>query len=226
MGDLWVAQEYECSFVSREGLVYPSFGECLVEMDTLPIGRRLGGIDFGWRNPFAAIWGMVDEDDVLWILGEHYASETPIHEHALILQQQPGVLWLADPAGRSEIESLRAAGLKVRSADNNIRHGIAAVNARIRTGRLKVWQSRCPELIRESRLYHYPRVEEVDARTREIPIDSDNHALAALRYLISKLDAGFLARLRQREHSPNRQDKAKRLAGPEYRDEQLWTTLF
>jgi hypothetical protein len=31
----------------------------------------------------------------------------------------------------------------------------------------------------------------------EIPIDQHNHALAALRYLVSRLDAGFMARFRR-----------------------------
>ena len=41
-----------------------------------PAGSKVGGIDFGWRNPFAAIWGMLDHDDVLWILHERYLRET------------------------------------------------------------------------------------------------------------------------------------------------------
>ena len=35
------------------------------------------------------------------------------------------VMWYADPAGRTEIEELRRAGLKVRHGDNTIRRGIA-----------------------------------------------------------------------------------------------------
>ena len=34
-------------------------------------GKLVGGIDFGFRNPFAALWGRV-MDDVLWITGERY----------------------------------------------------------------------------------------------------------------------------------------------------------
>ena len=33
-------------------------------------------------------------------------------------------------------------------------------------------------------------------RNAEVPVDEHNHALAALRYLVSRLDAGVLARLR------------------------------
>jgi hypothetical protein len=57
MGRSWVAQEYECSFEAMEGLVYPDFGQCIVDMCP-PLGKPVGGIDWGWRNPFAAEWGV------------------------------------------------------------------------------------------------------------------------------------------------------------------------
>jgi hypothetical protein len=31
-----------------------------------PLGKPVGGIDWGWRNPFAAEWGVLDEGDVLY----------------------------------------------------------------------------------------------------------------------------------------------------------------
>jgi hypothetical protein len=155
-------------------------------------GRKVGGIDFGWRNPFAAIWGVLDRDDVLWIEGERYLSRTPLHEHAAALRALSGVIWFADPAGRTEIEELRAAGLTVRAGDNAIVAGIAAVTARLRTGRLKVVGPACPQLVNEARLYRYPA--DGDGET---PLDAANHALAALRYLVSRLDVRHVARLRR-----------------------------
>jgi Terminase RNaseH-like domain len=106
------------------------------------------------------------------------------------------VQWYADPAGRTETEELRAAGLTVRRGDNDIRLGIAAVTARIRTGRLKVSRSGCPQLLTEAKLYRYPTPAE-RKHHGEDPIDAHNHALAALRYLIAKLDSRFIARLRK-----------------------------
>ncbi len=72
MGESWVRQEYECSFEALEGLVYPDF-EAQCAVDSLPFslspclpvstldqetrrsgdketpGRKVGGIDFGFR---------------------------------------------------------------------------------------------------------------------------------------------------------------------------------
>src|SRR5262249_6283072 len=145
---------------------------------------RVGGIDFGWRNPFAAVWGVLDHDDVLWITHERYARETPLSDHAAALPKD--VVWHADPAGRTEIEELHRAGFTVKRGDNSIRRGIALVTARIRTGRLRV-SPNCVNLIAEARLYRYPTALE-RATLGENPIDADNHALAALRYLASRFD--------------------------------------
>jgi hypothetical protein len=126
---------------------------------------------------------VLDHDDVLWILHERYLRETPLSDHAAVLPKN--VMWYADPAGRTEIEELRRAGLSLRKGDNNIRRGIALVTARIRTGRLKV-SPRCVNLITESRLYRYPTPLERE-HLGENPIDAHNHALAALRYLVSRI---------------------------------------
>ncbi|HEV2946493.1 MAG TPA: terminase large subunit, partial [Gemmataceae bacterium] len=55
MGLSYYRQEYCCSFESVEGLIYPDFGRCVVQGLEAPAGKRVGGIDFGFRNPFAAV---------------------------------------------------------------------------------------------------------------------------------------------------------------------------
>jgi hypothetical protein len=211
LGDSWVRQEYECSFEAMEGLVYPDFAEKTEwTIGLIPNGKPVGGIDFGWRNPFAAVWGVLDKDDVLWIHGERYLRECPLHEHTKALRHVSPRMWYADPAGRTETEEMRAAGLTVRKGHNDIRLGIAAVNARIRTGRLKVHFPSCLNMIEEAKAYRYPREDE-RAKIGENPIDADNHALAALRYLISRVDQRFIAKLR----------KSSTVEGPEEIDTQL-----
>ena len=187
LGQGWVDQEYNGLFTALEGLVYPEFDLAIKPQDersdSWGSAQKVGGIDFGWRNPFAAIWGVLDHDDVLWITGERYLRETPVSDHAAALAQD--VMWYADPAGPTEIEELRRAGLSVRRGDNNIRRGIALVTGRIRTGRLKV-SAACVNLIAEARLYRYPTPAERE-QLGENPIDAHNHALAALRYLVTRL---------------------------------------
>jgi hypothetical protein len=227
LGDAWVSQEYECLFTAMEGLVYPDFESAYTaDWQEAERGRAVGGIDWGWRNPFAAVWGVRDKDDVLWIQEERYLRETPLHEHARALPKK--VMWYADPAGRTELEEFRAAGHTVRQGRNDIRAGIAAVAARLRTGRLRINNQRCPNLVAEAKLYRYPSPAE-RALAGENPIDEHNHALGALRYLISRLDSRFLGRLRGKGTTNNAMDGESR---PRTRhalqgtgDEELWTQL-
>jgi hypothetical protein len=210
LGESYFRQEYCCSFEALEGLVYPDLAHCVTPApatldfgpwtldssgqtkNPIPGSRLFGGIDFGFRNPFAAVWAVLDRDDLLWLFGEHYAREKPLSYHVRFLPKN--VRWYADPAGASEIAELRHASFKISAGDNTIRAGIAAISARIESGTLKVIQGRCPNLLAEAQLYRYS--DDPTDRRSETPLDQHNHALAALRYLISKLDARRMARLR------------------------------
>lgn len=185
MGSAWVDQEYNGCFTTLEGRVYPEFESALVEETPAPGPKawHVGGIDFGWRNPFAAVWGFV-EAGVLWITGEHSLSRGTLAEHAEVLPKK--VEWFADPAAPGDIGQLRRWGFAVRSGKNEIRGGIARVTARLRTGRLKI-ANRCEHLRNEARLYRYPSERERRI-AGENPVDADNHSLAALRYLVSRLE--------------------------------------
>jgi hypothetical protein len=229
LGEAWVNQEYECLFTALEGLVYPDFENAFTsEWRAADGGKAVGGIDWGWRNPFAAVWGVLDRDDVLWIQEERYARETPLHEHARALPKK--VMWYADPAGRTELEGFRAAGHTVRRGTNDIRLGIAAVTARLRTGRLRVNKEKCPNLAAEAKLYRYPSPAE-RAVAGENPVDAHNHALGALRYLVSRLDSRFLGKLRRKAgddaHSDKRdavrEDQDSKMRPPSIRDERWWS---
>jgi hypothetical protein len=200
LGESYYRQEYECSFESVEGLVYPDFSRAVVA--ALPAhvqagpgkrGSRKGGIDFGFRNPFAALWGTVDRDGILWLTGEWYVRQMPLSHHAQHLPRD--VMWYADPSGANEINELRLANFLISKGKNDLRLGIAAVSARLRAGTLRVLEGACPNLLAEAGLYRWGSG--ATARETEAPVDEDNHALAALRYLVLSMDAHHLARDRR-----------------------------
>jgi hypothetical protein len=214
------------SLEALEGLVYPDFARCVVPSLPSPLvgegsgergGRRVGGIDFGFRNPFAALWGTLDRDGVLWLTGEHYRRQQPLSYHARHLPRD--VIWYADPSGATERCELRCAGYVVHAGDNALRPGIAAVSARLENGTLRVQEGRCPNLLAEAALYRYS--DGAGDRHAEAPVDEHNHALAALRYLVSRLDARQMARNGHRpEGSPPPSRPWLRLD-----NEELWTPL-
>jgi hypothetical protein len=187
LGEAWFRQEYFCSFEATEGLVYPDFARAVVAGPAPAAGRRVGGIDFGYSNPFAAVWGVVDRDGVLWLTGEHYARQKSLAFHAAHLPRD--VSWYCDPAGAQERVELLSAGLKVQTGLNPIRPGVMAVSARVESGRLKVLAGACPKLLWEASLYRYP-----EGGGSEVPEDDHNHAIGALRYLVSRLDERRMAR--------------------------------
>src|SRR5262249_8202203 len=152
-------------------------------------GKRVGGLDFGFRNPFAAVWGHVDPGGVLWLTGEHYSRQKPLSYHAGHLPRD--VTWCADPSGANERAELRCAGFVVHEGDNAVRRGMGAVGARIEKGMLGVLADACPNLGAEAGLYRYAEGEA--GRGGEALLDEHNHALAALRYLVSRLDARHMA---------------------------------
>jgi hypothetical protein len=229
LGREWVDQEYRCQFTSVAGLVYPEFGGSLIDDWPRPEGRAVGGIDWGFRNPFAAVWGILDREDVLWIGWERYGRNQTLEEHLQAIHEtmtgnpscprREQTIWYADPSGPEWIERCLRLGWKVTKGDNDIHLGIAAVTERLRTGRLKVMRARCPNLVAESRLYRYPTPAE-RAVAGENPIDANNHALGALRYLVSQIDSLYLAR--RRFGSPGPGDSRKPPDDP-MRNEPLWT---
>ena len=179
----------------------------------------MGGIDFGFRNPFAALWGVVDRDDVLWLTGEHYERSRPLSHHATKLPR--GVRCYADPSGAGEISELKRAGFSISAGPNALRQGIAAVTARLHSGRLKVLPGACPNLLAEAELYRYG--DDATDRRAETPVDDHNHALAALRYLVMKLDAGRNVRTAPVE-TP--EDVARQRAERERQREREWLSVW
>ena len=203
--------------VRQEGLVYaeafdPSLGVIVDDFGSRgeqPANE--GGIDFGFSNPFCALSGYIDYDDVLWVTGERYARKITISEHSKKLIKDVG--WWCDPAGADERQQLRDGGHNVRayahlstkgSAGEKKypkRSGIDMVADRMRTHRLKIVRQRCPNLVRELGLY----IRDPENPDSEEPLDQDNHAPDALRYWVSGRDRGRYVTDAERETESERE---------------------
>ncbi len=205
------AMRYDGQFVKAAGLVYPDLDSCVVDLSpeeeiALPPGRPVGGIDFGWNNPFAAVQAslvIADEasasrlrckpgDDVLYVWYERYMRTTPMTSHASALPK-PGQWW-ADPSRPDSIDELRRSGHSVRAGNNDILLGIDAVSARIYSRRLRI-HSRCKALLAEAEQYQYP--EKDDQVIGDKPLKDFDHAMDALRYMVVGVDRRRIARQRE-----------------------------
>ena len=188
------AERYDGMYMSLEGLVYPEFNRCKITMtkgrlaDLLSSnGKFVGGIDFGWNDPFCSLGGFLTPDDILYIWFERYKSQTTLEEHAEALPKfaNTDIIWYADHQPEA-IRKLRRGGHVVRKATKDILGGVYAVNHRIYTGKLKVIENKCPAVCGEAEMYAYPEKDEEIIGDK--PVDKDNHAMDTLRYMVMGLD--------------------------------------
>lgn len=142
--------------------------------------RRGYGFDPGW-NRTAAVWGAHDPDnDILYLIGEHYRGQAEPSVHADAIKArgawQPG---FADYAGRSiegerVIERYQRLGLKLVNADKSVEAGILEVYQRLSSGRMKVF-STLTNWFDEYRIYHR------DEKGKIVKLN--DHLMDASRYL-------------------------------------------
>lgn len=192
---------YEGKFTGRPGQVYPEFNQCIVnDEDFNPhgIAGYCAGLDFGGNDPNCFLVGLLDLKDVLWVFHEHYKPNEDVLSLFDVLNTFNKNLknsttynlnFIACDHRPELISGLRRIGLparRVKKGINSIATGINLVNARIRSGRLKILR-RCENLIKEGGKYVYPMANGVAIGEKPLQTCSD-HALDAARYLISHID--------------------------------------
>lgn len=157
------------------------------------------GMDFGYRSPTVIVWGALSPDGVLHIVRERVASRCLLGEHidAMLDSEHPKPAWIGiDPSGwqgnaqtgLSDAQQIQRAGLSVRARRTTIRAGLDLLRARLRpaTGEPTLYISReCPQLIESLERYHYDMQRPM---SEEPAKDGPDHAVDALRYLVTNLD--------------------------------------
>jgi hypothetical protein len=193
VGESWFQQEYGCAFGAMAGLIYPDFARQALRgrepewREVWARGTRVGGLDFG--DAFAAVWGVLDHDGVLWLTDEHYHTGQVLAVHARYLPRE--VMWYADPSGKVWIRELQHAQFKVRKGLAAVDVGINAVRTRLETGRLRIKPGTCRHLLAEAEVYRW------DPDKPGHPLKENDHALDALRYLVARTDQGKMAKWRR-----------------------------
>ncbi len=186
------AQEYQASFQKTSGLVYKEFSREKHLYEELPFSheikyQKLLGIDFGYRNP-AAVLDLRFDGEKIYIESEWYKRERTdiqIAEYAALCK--PKEVY-PDPENQGAIEELRRKNLNVKEVvkgKDSIKSGIQSVRELLIRGDLMV-NKRCVNTIAEFEMYSYE--DDIPERNeKENPIKANDHALDALRYVISSL---------------------------------------
>ena len=200
----WVKRYVYGSFDTFEGLVYKEFFDRephVVRPFVVPEHWfRFVGIDHGYRNPAAVLWGAVSPKGEVFIYDEFYASGKLVSEVAEIIKTKTGEqnvkLYLIDPStrnrngvsGRSVIDEFNECGVYVTPANNDVRAGINRVSEYLKISgkepRLKIFQN-CIYLRTELQTYRWKDLKPGAVHDApEKPRKKDDHLVDALRYMI------------------------------------------
>lgn len=184
------AQEYLADFRKTQGLVYKEFDrkrhlfsspEELKKANYTKVSTLIG-IDWGYTNPCAILKVYKDHDAHYWFVEEYYKTQKTDDEIKEYARSLGGNFYYPDPAEPDRLESLRRLGLNVRDVSNDIEAGINAVRALFKENRIHIHSS-LVNLISELETYSYPD-KKAEHNENELPIDENNHAVAAMRYIL------------------------------------------
>lgn len=187
------AQEYMADFRKVEGLVYKEFDIERHVVDVLPekekLAKRVGFIDFGFRNPAAIGTILKDRDDTYWVTNEYYETEKVQDELNQEMQSRQLEEWYPDPAEPDRIEMMRRAGLTVKEVSKDTKAGINTVQQLFRENRLKIDRN-CTNLIFELNGYRYRTQgnSSINLNEPEEPVKEHDHLLDGLRYALHMME--------------------------------------
>ena len=181
------AQEYLAEFRKSSGLVFKEFNRELHLYDGIINGftERLAGVDFGYTNP-TAIPTVLVKDGTYYVSQELYRTQMTDDEVADYVANQKYNKVYPDPESPSAIELLRRKGVNIRDVKkgkDSIQNGISQVRELFKQNRLFIHKS-CINLISELEMYSYLD-QRPEHNSNENPQDKYNHAIDALRYVVS-----------------------------------------
>jgi phage terminase large subunit-like protein len=161
-----------------------------------PHWPQIGGIDFGWDHPTAAVRLAYDADtDTIYVVQTHKAREKTPLEHSLILKAWGEALpwsWPHDGlqhdkgSGEQIAKQYRDHGLKMLperatfpDGTNGVEAGVSEMLERMQSGRWKVF-SHLADWLEEFRLYHRDNGRIV--KLRDDVISASRYAMMMLRH--------------------------------------------
>jgi phage terminase large subunit-like protein len=181
------------------GRIYPVDEDMLkcLPMELPRHWPRIGGMDFGWDHPFAAVELAHDRDsDIIYVTKAYRRKEAVVAIHAAALKPWGDWLPWAWPhdgsnktlagAGLPVAKQFQAHGIKTLperasfdDGSNSVEAGVLALLERMESGRLKVFAN-LTDWFDEFRLYH--RKEGVIVKEMDDLMDATRYAMMMLRF--------------------------------------------
>jgi len=197
-------QSFDSDYASRylngrwgsfEGLIYKDFNRESHVGDYLglPLKDHVAGYDDGYRNPCCLLIGGFDADNRLFVLHEFYEKNLTSDEISKTIKPIYNKFELrkmfCDPSGLNAIETFKRTGMRALDADNKkigVNSGISKLKSLFKQNMIHIDHS-CVNLIRQLQSYRYEKDKTTSNYTEE-PVKKDDHAVDALRYLVSEYE--------------------------------------
>ena len=182
------------TFAVLRGMVFKEFRKSIHVIEPFRIPhdwRKVRGIDFGFNNPFCALWIARDHDDRYYVYDEHYESQQLNAHHASAIYSREwndDLPWYGptytdhDAQERAELGNF---GIHCTPASKAINPGIEMLRSLLMIQgdgkpRMYIFDI-CKNLVRE--ILGYKWREGTGTRNAiDEPMDVNNHALDAWRY--------------------------------------------
>ena len=179
-------------FERPEGMIYGEqwTDDLIVDPFDIPESWWQGAaIDFGFNHPTAAIWCARSPEGVYYLTYEYKKGEALLKTHydAIKKLEKKGLaplVWYGDPAAKQERHEMRAFGLPIRPAKNEVIPGIDTVAQLMGSGRLKVF-STCIHWTDEVEGYVW---QEKDDQFLDKPVKLGDDLMDATRYLLHSME--------------------------------------
>jgi phage terminase large subunit len=196
----WVARYLDGEWSNIDEAVFSEFREAInvkepVGQDTIRLFKIRAGLDYGWVNPTAMVWGFVDYDGFVTIYDEWGATQQTPPEISIQAKRWGRIPIIADYSikakqsyGRSIWDDLSDAGLNLYESNKQELENITLANTLFKNKRLSITRN-CVNLISEMRNYKWKKLKLGENKNRpEEPVDKDNHYIDAMLYLIASIE--------------------------------------
>ena len=180
-------QEFECSFVALEGVIYNfDINKHVVDIDidTLDLQEKIAGIDIGFRNATAfVVVGISGDGQRLYILDEYYRTARTTREHGLAIKKLVGkydidYTYIDSAAQQTKFDLATDYDVSTFNAKKSILDGIGYIASLIDNDRLVVNAS-CKSVIQALSYYRW------ELEGKERPLHDENSDMAdAIRYAL------------------------------------------
>jgi len=180
-------QEVMASFQKTQGLVYKEFSReshLYEELPNIEL-KKIAGIDFGFVNP-AAVLDIRTNGDKFWVEGEWYKKERTDIQIAEYVAGMGFDEAYPDPESPQAVEELKRKNVNIREVikgKDSVEAGIKKIKELLISRRLMI-NKQCVNLIAEFEMYSYDD-KDGEVNKKEKPIKANDHALDALRYVVS-----------------------------------------